>query len=46
MQELSSVVILILCIYTVIGVLDQISIQIGVYTPLFAAAFTGFLLGI
>lgn len=45
MQELSSIVILILCVYTVIGVLDQISIQIGVYTPLFAATFTGFLLG-
>lgn len=27
-------IILILCLYTVVGVLDQISIQIGPYTPL------------
>lgn len=45
MEEMSGFIIFILCIYTIIGVLDQISIQIGVYTPLFAAAFTGFLLG-
>lgn len=45
MEQMSGFIIFILCIYTIIGVLDQISIQIGVYTPLFAAAFTGFLLG-
>jgi len=38
-------IILILCLYTVVGVLDQISIQIGPYTPLFAATFTGLVLG-
>lgn len=38
-------IILILCLYTVVGVLDQISIQIGAYTPLFAATFTGLVLG-
>lgn len=45
MEQMSGFIIFILCIYTIIGVLDQISIQIGIYTPLFAAAFTGFLLG-
>lgn len=45
MEQMSGFIIFILCIYTIIGVLDQISIQIGVYTPLFAAVFTGFLLG-
>lgn len=44
-MEISFGIILILCLYTVIGVLDQISIQIGPYTPLFAAAVTGFLMG-
>ncbi len=38
-------IILILCLYTIVGVLDQISIQIGPYTPLFAATFTGLVLG-
>ena len=38
-------IILILCLFTVVGVLDQISIQIGPYTPLFAATFTGLVLG-
>ena len=45
MEQISGFIIFILCVYTIIGVLDQISIQIGVYTPLFAATFTGFLLG-
>lgn len=45
MEQMSGFIIFILCIYTIIGVLDQISLQIGIYTPLFAAAFTGFLLG-
>ena len=45
MEQISGFIIFILCLYTIIGVLDQISIQIGVYTPLFAATFTGFLLG-
>lgn len=45
MGQLSSFIILILCLYTIIGVLDQISIQIGIYSPLFAATFTGLLLG-
>lgn len=45
MQEISVLVILLLIVYTVIAVTDQISIQCGVYTPLFAATFTGLLLG-
>ncbi len=45
MQEISTTVIIILCLYTVIGVLDQISIQLGFYTPLFAGTITGILLG-
>lgn len=44
-MEITAIQILILIAYTIIGVLDQISIQIGVYTPLFAATFTGALLG-
>lgn len=44
-MHLSLGIIMILCLYTVVGVLDQISIQIGPYTPLFAAAFTGLVLG-
>lgn len=44
-MQISFGIILILCLYTVIGVLDQISIQIGPYTPLFAAAFTGLVMG-
>ena len=38
-------IILILCLYVIVGVLDQISIQIGPYTPLFAATFTGWVMG-
>lgn len=38
-------IIIILCLYTVVGVLDQISIQIGPYTPLFAATVTGLVMG-
>lgn len=45
MTEISLLLIFVLCLYTAIGVLDQISIQIGVYTPLFAATVTGALLG-
>lgn len=45
MQQISVLVILLLIVYTVIAVTDQISIQCGVYTPLFAATFTGLLLG-
>lgn len=44
-MEISFGIILILCLYTVIGVLDQISIQIGPYTPLFAATVTGLVMG-
>lgn len=44
-MQVSFGIILILCVYTAIGVLDQISIQIGPYTPLFAATFTGLVLG-
>lgn len=44
-MHLSLAIILVLCFYTVIGVLDQISIQIGPYTPLFAAVFTGMVMG-
>ena len=40
MQEISVLVILLLIVYTVIAVTDQISIQCGIYTPLFAATFT------
>ncbi|MGH2322631.1 PTS mannose/fructose/sorbose/N-acetylgalactosamine transporter subunit IIC, partial [Enterococcus faecalis] len=35
-MTLSIGIILILCRYTGVGVLDQISIQIGPYTPWFA----------
>lgn len=45
MMELSFGIVLILCLYTVVGVLDQISIQIGPYTPLFAATMTGWVMG-
>lgn len=44
-MEISIGIILILCVYAAVGVLDQISIQIGPYTPLFAATFTGLVLG-
>lgn len=45
MTEISLLLIFVLCLYTMIGVLDQVSIQIGIYTPLFAATVTGALLG-
>ena len=45
MQEISVLVILLLLVYTIFAVIDQISIQCGLYTPLFAATFTGLLLG-
>lgn len=44
-MEISFGIILILCLYTIVGVLDQISIQIGPYTPLFAATVTGLVMG-
>lgn len=44
-MEISFGIILILCLYTAVGVLDQISIQIGPYTPLFAAVVTGLMMG-
>jgi len=45
MQEISFLIILVLLLYTAIAVVDQISIQCGIYSPLFAATFTGLLLG-
>lgn len=45
MQEISIMVILLLLVYAAIAVADQISIQCGFYSPLFAAAFTGLLMG-
>lgn len=45
MQEISAFIILILLLYTTVAVADQISIQCGLYSPLFAATFTGLLLG-
>ncbi|SEU23497.1 PTS system, mannose-specific IIC component [Lacrimispora sphenoides] len=45
MQGVSLLVIIGLILYTVIAVVDQISIQCGLYTPLFAAVITGALLG-
>lgn len=44
-MTISLFIIFILCVYTAFGILDQISIQIGLYSPLFAATFTGFVLG-
>lgn len=44
MQEVSLVFILMVMVYTAIAVIDQISIQCGLYTPLFAATFVGLLL--
>lgn len=43
-MELSIITIVLLTLYVGIGVIDQISIQAGPYTPLFAAAVTGLLL--
>lgn len=45
MQGVSLLVVIGLILYTVIAVVDQISIQCGLYTPLFAAVITGALLG-
>lgn len=45
MQGVSMLVVIGLILYTVIAVVDQISIQCGLYTPLFAAVITGGLLG-
>jgi len=44
-MEISFFIIIILCLYTAIGILDQISIQLGPFTPLFAATFTGLIMG-
>ena len=45
MQEISFLIIFVLLLYTMIAVVDQISIQCGLYSPLFAATFTGLILG-
>lgn len=45
MQEVSMLVILVLVLYTAVAVIDQISIQSGLYSPLFAATITGALMG-
>lgn len=45
MQGISVLVIIGLILYTAIAVVDQISIQCGLYTPLFAAVITGAVLG-
>lgn len=45
MQGVSILVAIVLILYTIIAVIDQISIQCGLYTPLFAAVITGALLG-
>lgn len=45
MQGVSILIILVLVLYTIFAVIDQISIQCGLYTPLFAAVITGALLG-
>ena len=45
MQVISVLFAVLVVLYTVIAVADQISIQCGIYTPLFAATFVGFLLG-
>lgn len=39
------IIIIVLTLYVAVGVLDQISIQIGPYTPLFGGAITGLLMG-
>lgn len=41
----SGVIIFALSLYVAIGVLDQISIQIGPYSPLFGGAVTGLIMG-
>ena len=45
MKEIYVLFVVLVVLYTVIAVADQISIQCGIYTPLFAATFVGFLLG-
>ncbi|AMC94414.1 PTS sucrose transporter subunit IIBC [Erysipelothrix larvae] len=45
MGDLNIFIIAVLVIYVGIAVIDQISIQSGLYSPLFAATFTGFMLG-
>ena len=45
MNEIPLLIIILLSLYAAIGILDQISIQWGFYTPLFAGVVTGFLLG-
>lgn len=45
MQTVSMLVILVLVLYTAVAVIDQISIQCGLYSPLFAATITGALMG-
>lgn len=45
MGEISILIIIVLTLYVGIGVIDQISLQSGFYSPLFAAAFTGFVMG-
>lgn len=44
-MEISYLTIALLIVYVAVAVIDQISIQAGLYTPLFAATFTGFLMG-
>lgn len=44
MQEISLIFIILVSVYIILAVVDQISIQCGLYTPLFAATFVGFLL--
>ncbi|KRM23659.1 PTS mannose/fructose/sorbose/N-acetylgalactosamine transporter subunit IIC [Latilactobacillus graminis] len=38
-------VIAVLCVYISLGVLDQISMQLGPYSPLFGGAITGLIMG-
>jgi len=45
MQEVSMLVILVLVLYTAVAVIDQISVQSGLYSPLFAATVAGALMG-
>lgn len=45
MNEIPILIVILLSFYAAVGILDQISIQWGFYTPLFAAVVTGILLG-
>lgn len=45
MQGISVVFLLLVILYMIIAVADMLSIQCGLYTPLFAATFVGLLLG-